>query len=289
MVLRERIALTNKKYTKADLCFQEEKVTNKNAKRLAEKYVADLNKVRIIQNHIIPQDPITINEHQISSFYRPAYYASGDFYDYVMIDHDKVGIFVADVTGKGIKASVITVFLKYTFQNVIQKVQSPKAVISELNMAICSYLNLDYKGVCGFYCVLDTKRSTLTYSYSGLGITKLFSQGKTTDLGRHGGSFMGAFENVIYTEDVIKLQKGDIIVIGSDGLEDAMVAYGEVLGHEWIDQVVSDHRNDTASPLINRIEETLNIKTGHRPFLEDDIACVCLEIGCHDVINHNDQ
>jgi serine phosphatase RsbU (regulator of sigma subunit) len=159
--------MTNRDYTEAFPCFQEEKTTVDKAKKLAKEYVHSLDKIRTLQQQFIPQNPVSINDYTLSSFYRPAYIVSGDLCLYVALGTDKIGIFVIDVIGKGLNACFITVCLKYIFQSIIQVSQSPKDVMTAINTALCTNITLDRKGGCGFYGVLDTSKHTLTYCNCG--------------------------------------------------------------------------------------------------------------------------
>jgi serine phosphatase RsbU (regulator of sigma subunit) len=161
--------MTKTDYTEASPCFQEEKITVDKAKKLAKEYVKSLDKIRRLHQQFIPQNPISINDYTLSSFYRPAYYVSGDLCLYVGLGTDKIGIFVVDIIGKGLNASFTTVCLKYIFQSIIQVSQSPKEVMTAINIALCTTIALDCNSGCGFYGVLDTVKHTLTYCNCGMG------------------------------------------------------------------------------------------------------------------------
>ncbi len=281
------------KYTKADLCFQEEKVTKDNSVTLAREYVEAINKVRVIQQKIIPQDPISINDYKISSFYRPSYYASGDFFQYKVIDDEQVAILAVDVIGKGLGASCITVFLKYIFQNIIQTTYSPQEVINLLNEEIFNQIDLDSKACCAFYGVLNTRFESLRYCNLSIGFAKRFSEGSLSynDLSTIGGLMLGSSNYMSYAEQSINIEKGDTIVIGSDGLKRVKDSSGKRIGSSWLDSLMTSPfskgisqrpKKDVSQSSVQKIQTALNKKTDYRPFLEDDIFCICIERGTDD-------
>jgi sigma-B regulation protein RsbU (phosphoserine phosphatase) len=249
-----------------------------NAKKLLEEYTQSLDKIRTLQQQFIPQNPVSVNNYNISSFYRPAHIVSGDLCFYVALGTNKIGIVVIDIIGKGISACFITVCLKYIFQSIIQVSQSPKEVMSAINTALCTTITLDNKSGYGFYGVLDTVKNTLTYCNCGVGVAKLFSKGNVTELRDYGGFALGGIENTVYTEGSVTLNSGDVVIIATDGLEDVKNSAGKRLGTEWLDGFMANRPDDnTHDTLANQIDQAIHTQTGCRSFLEDDIACVCIE------------
>ena len=270
--------MTKRNYTEADRCFQEEKTTANNAKKLLKEYASSLDKIRTLQHQFIPQNSVSLNDYTISSFYRPAYYVSGDLCLYVGLGTDKIGIFVVDIVGKGLSACFTTVCLKYIFQSIIQIVQSPKAVMTAINTALCTTIALDRNSGCGFYGILDTSNHTLTYCNCGMGVAKLFRKNTVTELRDYGGFVLGGIEDTIYTEGIVTLNSDDVVISATDGLEDVKNKSGKRLGTEWLDGFMATRREGSSDGMIaTQIEQALHDHSGKRPFLEDDIACVCIE------------
>jgi serine phosphatase RsbU (regulator of sigma subunit) len=116
----------------------------------------------------------------------------------------------------------------------------------------------------------------------GWGVSKLFRKGTVTELRDYGGFVLGGIEDTIYTEGCVKLNNGDIVVIATDGLEEVKDHSGKRLGTEWLDgfmatccNKIADDRADTM--MATQIEKAIHDQSGCRLFLEDDIACVCIE------------
>ncbi len=270
--------MTNKDYKEATPCFQEKKVIKNNAVTLARKYVESINKVRVIQQQIIPQHPISINNYNISSFYRPSYYASGDFFQYKIIDEDKIAIIAVDVIGKGLDASCITVFLKYTFQSIIKETHEPYEVMNALNVEMYDNLNLDGKASCGFYCILDTRNHSLHYCNISIGIARKYNGYGFNNLAHLEGLVLGASKNLAYTEQHARIKEGDIIIIGSNGLENVKDASGKKIKSHWFDKLMTPpYEESNTETVLNQIEQAFNDKTDYQPFLDDDVFCICIE------------
>ena len=89
--------MTIKNYTKACTVIQAEKITKRNAKKLATQYIESLNELKTLQQQFIPKQPIILDPYKISSLYQPSYYLSGDFFEYVALDKNRIGIFIIDI------------------------------------------------------------------------------------------------------------------------------------------------------------------------------------------------
>jgi sigma-B regulation protein RsbU (phosphoserine phosphatase) len=200
----------------------------------------------------------------------PSNELSGDFFDYVDLGDNKIGILVIDVIGKGIQASFTTILIKSIFQQIItiKNPRTPKEMITELNKELYSQINLNTKGGYGFYGVLDTKQHTFSYCHCGIGVATLYRGIKKVELEKYGGVGVG----------IIELSKNDIIFISTDGIEDAKNKSGNRLGANWIDSIITTHRKGSVEkPLVKQIKDKIKQKTGNKVYFEDDIACVCIE------------
>jgi len=252
-----------------------------NTKKLElDKCYSDLKIAREIQQQFIPKHPISITNYNISSLYLPSNELSGDFFDYVDLGDNKIGILVIDVIGKGIQASFTTILIKSIFQQIItiKNPRTPKEMITELNKELYSQINLNTKGGYGFYGVLDTKQHTFSYCHCGIGVATLYRGIKKVELEKYGGVGVGIIENTQYTEGIIELSKNDIIFISTDGIEDAKNKSGNRLGANWIDSIITTHRKGSVEkPLVKQIKDKIKQKTGNKGYFEDDIACVCIE------------
>jgi len=252
-----------------------------NEKKLElDKRNADLHIARNIQQQFIPLSPLSINNYTISSFYRPSYFLSGDFFDYVLVGKDQVCIFVIDVIGHGIEASFTTLLIKSIFQKIIQTQNplEPKNIISELNTKMCNEITLNKKGGYGFYGVLDTKNHTFRYCHCGIGVANHYRESNKKELNLYGGSGVGLFENTQYTEGVLSIKKNDVIIISTDGIEDIKDKSGCRIGRKWMDLLVTEYKKiRSEKTIINQIEDQIKRKTGHKNYFEDDIACICIE------------
>ena len=270
--------MTNEIIRRLVSAFNKNKIdTQKNASAL---HHSDLKLAKEIQQQFIPKHPIAINNYKISSLYLPSNQLSGDFFDYVDLGDNKIGVLVIDVIGKGIKASFTTILIKAIFQQVItlKNPRTPKDMMMELNKELYRQISLNTKGGYGFYGVLDTKKNTLSYCHCGIGVASLYRGMNKIELEKYGGVGIGIIENTQYTEGIIELSKNDIIFISTDGIGDAKDKAGNRFGVNWFDSIITTHRKGSVEkPLIDQIEYQIKRKTGYKNYFEDDIACVFIE------------
>lgn len=267
--------MTNSKYKKAHENLQDDSSTNH------QQYLTILKELRALQQHLIPKNPVILKGYRLSSFYRPSHYLSGDLIDYVVIDTHTIGIFIVDVVGKGIPVSLTTIWISILFQQVIyqQKHPSPKETITQLNNSIHKNITLKKKSGFGFYGVLNIKTHTFTYCDFGVGASKLYRNNRVTELRQYGGAGIGFMKNTEYTEGSIQLQKNDVMIFATDGIEDVKDDLGKRIGDTWLDSLVSSYKETRAKePLVNKIESYIKLKTKNRVILEDDIGCVGIEV-----------
>jgi len=109
-------------------------------------------------------------------------------------------------------------------------------------------------------------------------VSKLFRANTVTELRDYGGFILGAVADSFYTEGTIKLKPDDVIVIATDGLEDVKNRAGKRLGAVWLSSfMMTGRNNNTTGCLSSQIKRALHSETDNRSFLEDDIACICIE------------
>lgn len=268
--------MTNSQYKKSRVYFQD----NQSHPNSYKDYLRTLDECRSLQQQFIPKHPFELNRFKVSSLYRPSFFLSGDFFDYVALDKHKIAIFVLDVIGKGISASFTTIWVKSIFYQIIKQINdhSPKSVLHTLNNALFHNVSLDRKGGYGFFAILDTQKQSLTYSHCGIGLASLYRNNAIIELNQFGGSGIGLFDNTVYSQGSINLLKNDTIIISSDGIEDAKNIKGHRLGLDWINSIVFNNRKPiNQKRLISKLDNFIKMETGNNKRLEDDIACVCIE------------
>jgi sigma-B regulation protein RsbU (phosphoserine phosphatase) len=185
-----------------------------------------------VQQRMIPHTMPQIPGVELAAVYVPCFELGGDFYDFIPLPYDNVGLVIADVSGKGVPASLIMAAVRASLRAQVDNVYYLDEVIRRLNVS----LNRDSKAaefVTLFYGVLDAKNRRLTYCDAGHPPGLLLRDGKIIEL-RNDNMVLGVDPEQTYTQSIIDLQPNDLLLLYTDGLADAMNFKQETFGRQRI-------------------------------------------------------
>jgi sigma-B regulation protein RsbU (phosphoserine phosphatase) len=176
-------------------------------KRRAE---SELQTARVMQMSLMPATDLVIDGYCISGICRPAYEVGGDYYDYLWLDDakTKLGIAVADVTGKSMKAAITAVMSSGMVYGEVGRNDTPRLILKNINRSM--YLKTDKRVFTAMtFAVIDTKSKMLTFSNAGQMMPILKREGKVRFLKVEGLRLpLGIKEEVDYDEQRIEMQSG---------------------------------------------------------------------------------
>jgi phosphoserine phosphatase RsbU/P len=196
-----------------------------NARLLAETIEAEALEKQVqmaaeVQLRMIPQSPPTVPNLDLSAIYVPSFELGGDFYDYFELPYDNIGLVIADVSGKGVPASLIMASVRAALRAQVDNVYYLYEVVKRVNNMLCR----DTKSsefVTLFYGVLDTKNRRFTYCNAGHPPALLRRNGVITEL-PGSNLVLGVSCDEPYEQFTIDLQKDDTVLLYTDGLPDGM-------------------------------------------------------------------
>ena len=196
-----------------------------------KKLEAEFNLASDIQKEFLPTLPAYINGYQFHSFYVASQEVNGDYFD-IKTSGNVVNMLVADVAGKGLAASFITILLHSVMHSNITRHDSPKLALFKFNKALVDARSRHCKAAA-FFLTLDTVKQCINYANAGIGVAFLIRKNAITALST-GGFMLGGFNDIEYDEASVVLEKNDIIFIASDGLTDIENEHGEKFGETRI-------------------------------------------------------
>src|SRR5690349_12416135 len=179
--------------------------------KLAQQLLAiqkELETARLIQHSILPETVPRIDGLDIADRYVPMTAVAGDFYDFIVVDDHRVGILVADVSGHGMPAALISSMLKIALAAQALHADNPAQVLQGLNQALCGKFQHHY--VTAAYLFVDMEKRTLTYA--GAGHPPLLMWGAASTSVRdvtENGLFLGKFDFATYSSVELPLAPGD--------------------------------------------------------------------------------
>ncbi|MTI71294.1 MAG: phosphatase [Firmicutes bacterium] len=248
-----------------------ERKLEKEVMRKNKKMSKDLGFSRRLQKRILPEKG-NYGSAYIDYIYRPSEVLSGDMFDVFHIDENNLGIYISDVVGHGVSASMMTMFVRQTMRAIKNYYKSPSQAISELHKNFID-LNLDDdKYFTIFYGVINKKDKTFTYVNGGHNSIPLLIRNNDTKLLKtEGFPISYLFDEIKYNEKTIDIKVGDKLLLYTDGILEAKNKQGEQFGLERLLDIVSTDKN-----CIKSIEEKIDDFNYYTQ--EDDFAILKAKI-----------
>lgn len=228
-----------------------------------------------IQKELLPDSPPEIRGYEIAGRTFPAQVVGGDYFDFIPIDNHRIAICLGDVTGKGLPASLLMANLQATLRSQSLNVESPKVCIERSNRLLFQSTSPE-KFATAFYGILDSQNNTLSYSNAGQDHPFLFSTIKQSQRLKTGGIPLGMLGDFTYEEESTSLDPGDILVVFSDGVTEAMNSDGELFGEARLASVLSETVNDSPELIIDGIVRAVKTHAGSTP-QSDDVTIVVVK------------
>lgn len=237
-----------------------------------KKMIKDLRFAKRLQSRILPKKGV-YGSLKIDHLYKPSEMLSGDMFDIYHIDDENIGIYICDVVGNGITASMMTMFVRQTMRAIKDDVLSPSLALTELHKGF-STLGLEVdKYFTIFYAVFNTKTNLFTYANAGHNCIPIkYNSNNIELLTTKGFPISLIFDEIYYEENEIKLNKGDRILFYTDGITEVRNIEGEEFG---VDRIVDIVKNNGSNVLNKIAEEVEDFRWGEQ---EDDFAMVLMEV-----------
>jgi len=258
----------------------ERKRTQERLQRAYHALDLELKIVGDIQRTLLPSNLPRIPTLDLAAFYQPSQRAGGDYYDFFPLTDNQWGIFVADVSGHGTPAAVLMAVTHCIAHTHPGPLLPPGKVLEYVNHHLSTrYTNLNGGFVTAFFGIYDSSSRRLTYASAGHDCPRLkrFQDGTLLILEAARGLPLGVEAEETYHEAVQQLQKGDQIVIYTDGVTDARNPSGEMFGTRRLDRVL-EACGPEASALLDSILASLeNFAAGHPA--DDDRTLIVARVG----------
>ncbi len=239
----------------------------------------ELDEARHTQQVLFPETLPTISGAQIVCKYVPMEQIGGDFYDVVELEKDKVGILIADVTGHGISAALLSFMISSVFKNCAPGLDSTEMVLNLTNGFLCGKLP-ESKFATLLYTIYDATSRELVYTSAshppGYVIrpqTKELFPLKTE------GIMVGCFPNDIanYEEQRFQLQPGDKVFLYTDGIIEVSNTEDNILGDEALESWLIEHGELPIQEILDQLYEHC-LEFSNYQGIGDDVTMIGLEV-----------
>lgn len=227
----------------------------------------ELVEARSIQRRLLPRAVPQINGYEIAAAWRPAHTVSGDYFDVLKFSDSNVALCIANVSGKGMPAALLVSNVQAAVKAFASESVLPSELCTKVNQVVSSSTGED-KFITFFYCVLDGEQKKLVYTNAGHNAAMLLRcDGSLTRL-EPGGAVLGPLPNWNYYHDEIYLERGDRLLMFTDGVTELRNAQGEEFGEERLIEMLIENRELEAEALRDMIVREL-IDFGGGEFQDD--------------------
>lgn len=233
---------------------------------------SELNVATHIQTSMLPRIFPAFpsrKEFDVYAVMNPAKEVGGDFYDFFMVDEDRVAIVVADVSGKGVPAALFMVIAKTLIKDHAQRGASPDVVFTDVNRLLCE-TNDEGMFVTAWMGVLELSTGHLAYVNAGHNPPLLKRAGGEYDyLRARSGFVLAGMEGVRYRAGSLDLAEGDALFLYTDGVTEATDAEQRLYGEQKLAAVLNANRDKNPEALLAAVKSDVDAFVGQAPQFDD--------------------
>ncbi len=221
-----------------------------------------------VQSRLLPTASPRLPGYDIAGVSIPTYDIGGDYFDYLPLPGDRLGLVVADVAGKGIPAALIMA----TFRTLLRLSARFEPDVAAAMRAVNRFL-VESSSLPGFvtavYGELDPGQGRFLYSNCGHNPPLVVRADGRLEQLTAGGPFLGVFDAISYESDETRLAPGDVLVLYTDGVVDTSSAGGDEFGVARLAAVAHEARAEPAAAIIDRLVAATREFSGARSYDDD--------------------
>ena len=231
-----------------------------------------LETAREVQSRLLPHSAPDLLGYDIAGICIPTDEIGGDYFDYIPLSHNRLGLAVADVSGHGIPAALVMTAFRALLRTKALGNSRPANIANTIDRLLPEFTGNKHF-VTVLYAVLDAASGDLTYVSCGHPPPLiLHANGEMEKLNRHNpalGLALGIFPTLHHSDEENHLAEGDILVLYTDGVTEVMNQHNESFGIQRLVQVIRENQQLAAEDLILKIIQAAGVFTANYGFLDD--------------------
>lgn len=225
---------------------------------------------------VFPPFPEIADKLDIAASMTPAKDVGGDFYDLFRIDDERIGFVIADVSGKGIPAAIFMAVSRTLIRATGVRGGSPAECIAYSNKLLAAE-SVDCMFVTVFYGIININTGEINYCNAGHNPPYVLKHdGKVEPLPTMGDCMVGAIDGLPYHEATLQLEKGDALVMYTDGVTEAMNIDYQQFGEERLEETLEDVTMHNCQEMVDAIKSDVAAFAGEAE-QSDDITVLTLK------------
>jgi sigma-B regulation protein RsbU (phosphoserine phosphatase) len=221
-----------------------------------QRLETQLEVARQVQLELLPARDPALEGFDISAYNFPTEEVSGDYYDWVRIYDDQIGIVIADVSGKGVPAALLMAFLRASLRAATHIGYAPHISMSKVNYLLWESIERN-QFVTAFYGILDAANRTIAYCNAGHNPPFLMDADGAVRFEERGGVPLGMFRDTRYYEYFAEIEPGQVLVLYTDGATEAMNREREEYGRDRLVEAVRKCRHLSSREMIDFVHRDM--------------------------------
>lgn len=241
-----------------------------------QKMEKDLEIAKNIQQNLLPSSIPKLKELEISAFNKTARQVGGDYYDLIKLNDNELLLAIADVSGKGVQAALLMANLQAFLKSIVKQ-NIPLMDASNLINDLVSENTTNGSFITFFWGKINLDTKILEYVNAGHNPPLLLRNGEIVKF-KKGGMILGVMNTVIpYESEKVSLKTGDVIVLFTDGITEAMNIKNEEYGDERLEKLSLQKTDASSEEILNAIIDDIHEHTWDAE-QSDDITCLVLKV-----------
>lgn len=236
----------------------------------------ELDVGRDIQLAMVPKIFPQSDDYSVFAILEPAREVGGDFFDVFHIDEERICLVIGDVSGKGVPAALFMAMAKTLIKSRASTDSSTASIVTHVNDEL-STDNDGYLFVTLYLCILNTQTGELLTTNAGHNPPLIrTTSGEITALSRLDGPVVAAVEGIAYKEGIFQLNKGDSLLMFTDGVTEADAIDGKFFGDPRLKKIFSTRENvSTKKFVLGLLQQVHDFEGEERQ--ADDITILALD------------
>jgi sigma-B regulation protein RsbU (phosphoserine phosphatase) len=228
-----------------------------------------------IQRDLLPRSNPGLQGYDIFARTIAAQSIGGDYFDFIPMSDGRMALCLGDVSGKGLPASLLMANLQATLRGQTLVSQQPSQCLLRSNKLLFDSTSPE-KFATLFYGLIDIQHHSIHYSNAGHDWPFLIREGNAIERLKTGGLMIGLIAQATYEDEEVPIQAGDLLVIQSDGVSEAMNSNHEQFGEERLQGLLLEHKDKTAEEIIDIVIKEVRKHAGAHP-QSDDITIMVVK------------
>ena len=241
-----------------------------------ERLEEEMRLAREIQERLQPSSLPSFEGLETASLALPSRHVAGDYFDAIKLDDDRILYAIADVTGKGVPASLLMSNLQACLRVLVPLDISIEEATAHMNRVITENTGYD-KFITYFHGIYDRRDRSFKYVNAGHNPATVVRKDGALELLEKGGLLLGVMAGMPYESGTITLDEGDVLSIFTDGVTEAMSPDGEEWGEERLEPLLVELRDKSAQEILDGVREAIREFTDDAPVLSDDLTMIVIK------------